>query len=262
MSESDDIPSHEIEPRVALGDAAATAAPCALRWAVEPNGPLARACRARMERLDDDAFEVRCGGSDGRALAVLAERGGKVLATIRRGELDLMFVVPVVEVAERGSPGIYAARLAVPERLLISARRGLFRVEISPADVDIFARVWQIEDRIPLRDRCKPSQERICTLQDLSGSGSRMTLSAKHGPAIAMRVGQRLRVDLSAGGRVMQFDGRIRNANTVAAPGETQCGVEFVAHEHDLAWRQDVEYLHHVLAELQRRSAYRRATAA
>jgi hypothetical protein len=170
--------------------------------------------------------------------------------------------VPVLEVAERGMPGSQVVRLAVPAELLISARRGLFRVEISPADVDISAQVWQIEERVPVRDRPRPSQERICMLHDLSGSGARMTLAARHGTPIAMRVGHRLRVDLSAGGRVMRFDGRVRNANGAMAAGETQCGVEFVPHEHELSWRQDVEYLHHVLAELQRRTAYRRATAA
>lgn len=262
MSDESPPPEDSTEPAVVMGDAVATAAPCSLRWAVDAGGPLARACRSRSEALAADAFEVRCGGSDGRALVALAARGGKVLATLRRGELDMMFVVPVTDVEERGSAGSYVARLALPERMLVSARRGMFRVDILPSDVDVFARVWQIEDRVPLRDRPKASQERLCLLHDLSGGGARMTLSARHGPAISMRVGQRVRVDLTAGGRVMQFDGRLRNAGLGETAGETRCGVEFVAHEHDLAWRQDAEYLHHVLAELQRRSAYRRATAA
>src|SRR5687767_2105298 len=143
MTDGADNPVDEFEPRFALGEAVSTAAPCTLRWAVEAGGPLARACRARPEKLDGDALEIRCGGSDGRALAALAERAGRVLATIRRGELDLMFVVPVLDVVERGMPCSYVARLELPKQLLVSARRGLFRVEISPADFDISARVWQ-----------------------------------------------------------------------------------------------------------------------
>ena len=255
MSERAVTPASPIDPRVALSEAAATGAACALRWASVSDGDIDRAARARSVSLDEAGFAIAISPVDAPALAALAASGGKLLATIRRGNVDVLFVTNVLDVGPRGQAEL-VARLAVPARLLASARRAAFRVDLSEADLAaIIPAVWRIEPGVPVRDRPKPSQALRCRLHDLSGGGGRMTLTPRQGGTLV--AGQRLRIELTAGERTMRFDGKIRDV--AASVAGWRCGVQFIEHAHDLDLRRDGEALHRLLADLQRRAASRRA---
>jgi hypothetical protein len=152
--------------------------------------------------------------------------------------------------------------LPLPEQLIMTRRRQSFRIAVARED-QLQLRVWRIDDHAILRDGPPPSRSFRAELYDLSASGLRAMLWARPVAAMQLKLGQRFRLEITAGEVQMIFDARLRHPRATARDDAFAfCGFEFNQRQDDIEGRRNRQRLDNLLARLQQAAARRQSSAA
>jgi c-di-GMP-binding flagellar brake protein YcgR len=151
---------------------------------------------------------------------------------------------------------VEAICLSFPSEIKAIQRRNNYRVRIMPGD-ELSVRTWRIAEQAPLRDLPMHAQEVACELHDLSLSGMGVLFRGECGGPPRISTEDRLRIELSHGGKQMLLEGRVRHPTRQPKQSSVRAGVQFKALEEDLEGRQTLARLSRILGELQREEARR-----
>jgi c-di-GMP-binding flagellar brake protein YcgR len=125
-------------------------------------------------------------------------------------------------------------------------------------DSGLRVRAWRIDDQTsPLS---VPKTPAISTdLRDLSVGGLGVVLRPATKPNPPVRQGDRLRIEVTSGGRTLTVAARVRQAPRRLPDGSLRLGLDFEELDHTIEGRRTQTQLAHLVAELERVEARRRA---
>lgn len=216
--------------------------------------------RTRFLGQTGDDLWVECPAGQ-RLLAEMLQRSGKLISIgFRSSEYQVSFCSAV-----RGyrrnyilseTAAVEAIAVAMPAEIEMTQRRAGYRVNVS-LDAAIKTSAWLVDDSAPI-DAVPSALPMAGDLRNLSVNGMGLILQSEKASPIKVALGDRLRIELSVGDRLLVVAGRVRQAPRRLPGGALRVGLTFEGVDRTIEGRRALWHIAHLVADLQRMEARRR----
>lgn len=193
--------------------------------------------------------------------------GKPIGVSFRSGEHLVRFRAVVVrrDPAYRLSDAVTVEAMLLnwPADVELTQRRSGYRVK-RPLDAEVALRAWMVSADAPLCPavpqpgaKADPTEVRA-ELRDLSVGGLGVLFTPPRGGRLKLAAGDRLRLELSAGGRSVSASAKIRYTPRTLPDGSLRAGLDFEGMTDTLEGRRTLALVAQLVAEFQRTEARRR----